>query len=125
MEFQKKEPTRNPALPVSTETFKFFTTLLLIRLPNDEKERFLSVHLFFFHMSCFRMRTCSFELFAREWNQFSFNAYNYLQAEVRKLVTKKVRKISRVLHPDKCRFKQSPWSESSQDALAFINKGTK
>ena len=123
MKFQKIEPTRkNPSLPVSTETFKFFTNLLLIRLPNEEKERFLSVHLFF-DMGCFRDSSC--QLFAREWSQFSYNGYNYLEAGVRKLVTKKVRKISRVLHPDKCRFKQSPWSESSQDALAFINKGTK
>ena len=49
--------------------------------------------------------------------------FESLQADIRKLVTKKIRKISRVLHPDKCRLTQSPWVDSSRDALAFINKG--
>ena len=58
-----------------------------------------------------------------KFKRLDYHQFDSLQAEIRKLVTKKIRKISRVLHPDKCRLKQSPWVDSSRDALAFINKG--
>ena len=131
-DYQKAEPARKhtavpvTALPVSTETFEFFINLLDIRLPTNDEKRlvFSSYYIFFLTWAVLRIRSSKVQLLTGKWGQLSDQQFNDLQAKIRKWATKKVRKISRVLHPDKCRFKQSPWSEDSQDALAFINKGT-
>ena len=72
----------------------------------------------------FRIDDIKVLLLTGKRKKLDYHQFDSLQEEVRKLVTKKIRKISRVLHPDKCRLKQSPWVDSSRDALAFINKGT-
>jgi len=106
---QVLEPIRkNPESPVQIETFEFFISLLNIPLPNSEDERIEQMKVL---------------MLTGKRKKLDYHQFDSLQGEVRKLVTKKIRKISRVLHPDKCRLKQSPWVDSSRDALAFINKG--
>lgn len=106
---QVQEPIRkNPESPVQIDTFEFFINLLNIPLPNSEDERIESSKVL---------------LLTGKFKRLDYHQFDSLQAEIQKLVTKKIRKISRVLHPDKCRLKQSPWVDSSRDALAFINKG--
>ena len=134
---QVQEPIRkNPESPVQIETFEFFINLLNIPLPNSEDERFVPIrnpsqhfrdsfrNSFCTHWSFyFRIESSKVLLLTGKFKRLDYHQFDSLQGEIRKLVTKKIRKISRVLHPDKCRLKQSPWVDSSRDALAFINKG--